>query len=284
MIIPYLFVAHHIWYNGAVKKKYDLIFGLGPACSCSQALRKSGLQFLSFPFDWIGPTFGQPGWDDDVRRRTDLICSEFKDWLRPEDFTFHGSHTNGKDKYFNDRLGLMFLHDFPAGIRFQEHFPVLAEKYRRRCSRLLELIRGSEDVLLVRVDRPDLDYSTSLDDCRYAQAMLSRHFPQTRFDFVILHSDASLKPGECRKEQTDDGILRLTFDYRNHQPNADVTQPDHSATAAALGARFRVRDYRTSAEIAAWKRAKRLKRYARFGASNFPQYCWRAFRKAIASR
>lgn len=263
------------------KKKYDLIFGLGPACSCSQALRRSELQFLSFPFDWIGPTYGQPGWDDDVRRRTDLICSEFENWLRPEDFTFLGPHTNGMDKYFNDRQGLMFLHDFPAGRPFENTFQEVAEKYTRRCARLQDLIRRSQNVLIVRIDRPDLDYRTPLDDCRYARRMLAEHFPPTNFDFVLLQEDASIPRGECQEEQVEDGLLRLSLDYRNLKPGADVMQPDHDITAAALRKRFAVRDYRTKDERAIHTRKQKMKRYARYGATNVLQYRWRKLMAAL---
>lgn len=33
--------------------RYDLIVGMGKACSCSMSLRKAGLQHLSLPFDWM---------------------------------------------------------------------------------------------------------------------------------------------------------------------------------------------------------------------------------------
>lgn len=270
-----------LWYNKRVKKKYDLIFGLGPACSCSQAIRRAGLQLLSFPFDWIGPTYGQPGWDDDLRRRTDLLCSEFKDWLRPEDFSFHGPHTNGKDKYFNNRLGLIFLHDVPAGAPFRDYFPTLVEKYRRRCARLLELIRRSKRILIVRVERPDLSYRTSIDDCRYARKRLEEHFAPARFDVVLLQSVASLRRGESREEPIEDGILRISLDYRNLAPGADAMQPDHDLTSGALRERFEVREYRTGKEIAAWKAKRRAKRYARYGATNFLQYRWRKLMAAL---
>ena len=264
-----------------MKKNYDLVFGLGPACSASQAIRKAGLQSLSFPFDWIGPTFGRPGWEHDLQRRADLICSEFKDWLRPEDFTFLGPHTNGKDKYYNNRLELTFLHDFPVGSSFQGYFPALVEKYHRRCSRLLELIRRSKKILIVRVERPDLDYRTPLDDCRYARKRLSEHFAPAQFDVVLLQCDASLARGEIREEPIEDGILRISLDYRNLEPGADVMQPDHGRTSGVLRERFAVREYRTQKEIAAWKSRQRAKRYARYGASNFLQYRWRRLMAAL---
>ena len=35
------------------KRSYDLIFGIGEACSCTQSLRDSGLQIFSYPLDWL---------------------------------------------------------------------------------------------------------------------------------------------------------------------------------------------------------------------------------------
>ena len=276
-----IFCRITLCYNERVKKKYDLIFGFGPACSCSQAIRRAGLQYLSFPFDWITPTFGQPGWDDDVRRRTDIVCSEFRDWLLPNDFSFHGHHTNGKDKYFNTRHGLMFLHDFPEGVPLAESFPAVAVKYHRRCARLLELIRRSRNVLIVRIDRPDLDYRTPVDDCRYARRMLAERFAPANFDFILLQEDASIPRDECQEEQIEDGLLRLSLDYRNLKPGADIMQPDTAITAAALRTRFTVSDYRTGDERAAWAHTRKMKRYARYGAANAFQYHWRRLKAAL---
>ena len=258
-----------------------LFSGSVPVAVARRRFERLGSNSSSFPFDWIGPTFGKPGWDHDLQRRTDLICSEFKDWLRPEDFTFHGPHTNGKDKYYNNRLELIFLHDVPIGSPFQGYFPTLIEKYRRRCSRLLELIRRSKRILIVRVERPDLDYRTPLDDCRYARKRLSEHFAPAQFDVVLLQCDTSLKRGEIREEPIEDGILRISLDYRNLEPGADVMQPDHGLTSGALRERFKVREYRTREEIAAWKAKQRAKRYARYGATNFLQYRWRKLMAAL---
>ena len=35
-------------------KSYDLAFSLGFSCGTTQALRAAGLQFASFPLDWVG--------------------------------------------------------------------------------------------------------------------------------------------------------------------------------------------------------------------------------------
>ena len=264
-----------------MKRKYDLALGFGPACSCTQTLRRAGLQFLSFPFDWISPIPGESTWGLDVKRRTDLICTEFKDWLDEGDFVFHGPHTNGMDKYVNTRLQYLFLHDFPQGVPLAESFPSIAAKYDRRCSRLLELLRHVRTVLIVRLDRPDLrHHRTPIDDCRYAISRLSGKFPNARFDFLLLQPDETV-PFEKRKvEDLGGGLTRIAFDYQDRTPGNEPF-PLFKLTVAAVSQLFAVKDYRTREEIADWKRKSRAKHYAKLGATNFLQYRLLKIKKAL---
>ena len=259
------------------KLKYDLAFSFGPACSCSQTLRRAGLQMLSFPFDWIGPTFGTPKWDSDIRDRADLIASGFSDELREEDFVYHGVHTNGMAKYFNTHFGLVFLHDFPQGVPLSESFPSVKAKYSRRERRLLDLIRSSRRVLVVRLDRPDLDYRTPCEDCRYVRETLAKAFAPTEFDVLLLQPDPSVPFGKQSLETVEPGLFRLAFDYVDRRPGADRKFPSFDYTAAAVAEHFAVREYRTKAEIAAHRLKERQKRWARYGAANALQYRWRKF-------
>lgn len=255
--------------------RYDLIFSLGPACSCTQSIRGAGLQHLSFPFDWIGPEYGRTGWDDDVRRRAELVADGFRDWLNPGDFTYRGEHTNGKANFFNDRLGLIFLHDFPPGGDLTRSFDAVREKYDRRVSRLLQLIRASKRVLLVRLDRPDLGPHTKIEDCRFARRRLAEAFPGVRFDLLLLQRDESVAFADRRLETVEDGLMRLAFDYRATDPNADRRQPDFALTSAALADLLSVRDYRTPEERRKHRLALRRKRWARYGATSALGYLWK---------
>ena len=72
-----------------MKKKYDLVFGIGAACSCSQMLRKTGLQFSSYPFDWLYGT--------DFSGRVDILTNDFKDFVNKEDLTFIDATNGDKD-------------------------------------------------------------------------------------------------------------------------------------------------------------------------------------------
>lgn len=259
------------------KLQYDLVAGFGPVCSCSQTLRRAGLQHLSFPFDWIAPTFGQPGWDHDVRHRANVLARGFGDWLHIEDFEFHGNHTNGMAKYWNTKLQLMFLHDFPAGVPLAESFPSVVAKYARREKRLLELIGRSSRVLIVRLDRPDLDYRTPLEDCRYARELLSKRFAPTAFDLLLVQPDPGVPPEKASLETLEPGIFRLAFAYRDMRPGADAAIPHLGLTSAVVSRFFSVRDYRTKEEIAAHHQKERQKRWAKYDASNVWQYLWRKF-------
>lgn len=260
-----------------MKKKYDLVFGFGPACSCSQTLRRAGLQLLSFPFDWIAPGYGTPAWDIDMRQRADLLASRFADALREEEFEYHGNHTNGKAKYFNTRLGIVFLHDFPQNVPLSESFPSVAAKYKRREKRLVGLIERSKSVLIVRLDRPDLNCRTSADQCRHAMETLSKAFPSARFDFLLVQQDASIPFGGQTLETVEPGIFRIRFDYFDHRPGAERMFPRLDYTSAAIAEHFAVRDYRTKAEISAHREKKRRGRWAKYGASGEMQYRWRKF-------
>lgn len=256
------------------KLKYDLIFGFGPACSCSQTLRRAGLQLLSFPFDWIGPEFGTPKWEHDIRDRADLVASGFSSSLREEDFVYHGDHTNGKAKYFNTHFGLVFLHDFPQGVPLAESFPSVLAKYKRRERRLLELIRASRRVLVARLDRPDLDYRTPLEDCRYVRETLARAFAPIEFDVLLLQPDSSVPFGSQALETVEPGLFRMKFDYYDRRPGAERMFPRLDYTAAAVAEHFAVREYRTKAEIAAHRAKEQRKRWAKYGASSAWQYRW----------
>lgn len=261
----------------AMKMKYDLVVGFGPACSCSQTLRRAGLQLLSFPFDWIGPVFGNPEWNNDLRRRADLLVSGLTNKLRQEDFIYNGDHTNGKARYFNTRLGLIFLHDFPIGEPLEQSFPSVIAKYERREKRLIELIGRSKRVLVMRLDRPDLDYRTPDEDGRYMRETLSRAFAPAKFDYLAIQQDSSIPFGSQRLETVEPGFFRLKFDYFDNRPGSERKFPRFGYTSAAVAEHFAVREYRTKAEIAAHKNAENRERWARYGATNAWQYRWRKF-------
>ena len=263
-----------------MKKKYNLIFGLGPACSCTMSLRKAGLQHLSFPFDWIGPKPGTDEFLHDVLIRARHIADEFSGrWLRAEDFThFDPPPTHPRDCYFNEGLKLLFIHDFEKGDDFTAKFPAVQKRYTRRIARLLELIRASKRVLLVRVDRPDLEVSTLVEDCKAAVKLLSEKFAPVKFDVLALHCEHGRSYENRLETDHGDGVTTLVFDYDDDRPEIPKYQPNIGLIAQVLASRCTVKDYRTPEERKAKKLKDRQKEYAKFGAKNWFQY-WLAKRK-----
>ena len=255
------------------KEHYDLIIGLGPACSCTMSLRRAGLQHLSFPYDWIGPRENTNEYAVDVRHRAENIADEFRGrWLVAEDFThIDPPPTHPRDCYFNEGLQLLFIHDFEKGDDFAASFPKIQRKYRRRIDRLLELIRDSKRVLLLRVDRPDLAVRTELEDCKAAVKALSDHFTSVRFELLLLHCEHGRSYSDRIETDHGNGVRSLVFDYDDNRPDIPKFQPNIGMIAQILASRYSVRDYRTPDERAAGKRRARQKEYEKFGVHNWWQ-------------
>ena len=269
-----------------MRTRYDLVIGMGMACSCSQALRRANLQLLSFPFDWVAPdTRDRRHLVRDLPARAHAVVRAFEDWLRIEDLGFVRPHeTNGKDIYLNARTGLVFNHDFPTGRPLSETFPEVAGKYRRRSARLIELIRRSRNVLLVRIERPDLPGVTPVADCVEARQILADGFPGVNFSLLQLVCDPSRPSPNRRETALGEDIVQISFDYRSRDPSAAAYQPDLKLLAETLADRFSVADYRTREEIRGHKEALLRKKLAEAGCNTLLQFRWKRLKASIRKR
>lgn len=268
------------------REHYDLAFGLGMACSCSQTLRAAGLQHLSFPYDWLTLTDNSmESYAGDLPRRAEEVAGGFPGWFQPDDFRHLATLPElGRELYCVDRMKLLFNHDFHLGTPYEQAFAEVNAKYRRRIDRLIELIHAAKRVLVVRVDRPDVDFATSTEDCRLARAILAQAFPSVCFDLFALSCENGRAYGERRTERLEDGITRVTFDYRDHTPGSPPYQVDLKLTGALMKSLFTVRDYRTCEERREFARRRRMKRYARVGAENWLEYAWLRLRGVSGKR
>jgi len=267
-------------------KNYDLAFAFGPACSCSQTLRKAGLQFLSFPGDWTGAFENSAEYEEDVLHRARHLCQDFAGWFdNIDDFSLLDRQLpNGMLHVLNNRLGLRFPHDFPADVPLEQSFPSVVQKYRHRIQRFLDLISSSRDILVLRVERPDLDYRTPLSHFHKARTMLQTRFPHAQFDFVCLQPDTATPFERRRIEKPDPWLTIVSFDYQDHAPGAAVYQADLNLTAAAIASLFTVHDYRTAEEIHKYNEAQLRKRLLAVGCDTVLQYRIRKIRHSILKR
>lgn len=258
-------------------KKYDLIFGMGRACACSQALRRAGLQLLSFPWDWIA--LDRPS-GPDVLFRASTICEGFHDWFSPADLVAQPTPDgSSKTIYASRSTHVVYIHDFPKAVAMEKAFPEVKAKYERRLERLRQMIGASKKVLAVCIDMPGLCAPTSLDDIRAARERLSRHFTNASFDFAFISYEKGVPFAERRVETTTDGILHVAFDYKDYTPGRADHAVELDRLAEILRERFAVREYRTRAEIAAQKRRMRQAKMREAGVETMFQYRMRHLRR-----
>lgn len=197
-------------------KKYDVIFSMGSACLCSQMLRRAGLQFCSYPFDWLAAC--------DFSERIDFLVSDFNDFFNREDFHFTGRHNadehNPCDVYKNDKTGIVFNHDFACGVPFDVSYPVVKAKYDRRINRLLNDIDRHKNILIVFTEVPppppvhtvsdNITENTNDDVLISGYNKIIRRFPNKNIDLLYI----ACAPDRSER-QIGEHIFKLTFDYKN---------------------------------------------------------------------
>ena len=232
-----------------MKQAYDLIVPLGYACSCSQSMRRAGLQLASFPWDWVGVP--------PPPERCRIICEGFKDFINLEDLYWAGmSDTYGHEEVLNRRNGLIILHDFVQGIPLEDQYPVIAAKYARRKERLEKCLRAARRVLLVTIDAPVTPTPTTPKECREAIDVMSSAYPNASFDYLLIN----LEMGRDKESRIDEtplpGVRRIAFDYKSHAPDSPAYGVEIDMLADLLRSEYSVHDYRTKEEIDAYK-AKR---------------------------
>lgn len=257
------------------KTSYDVAFSMGAACSCTQGLRDAGLQYLSFPFDWL--------YGADLPARTDLLCAEFEGLLDLEDLEYVQKNPfNDKDLYRNVRNQLVFNHDFPSGVPVADSIGAVKEKYKRRGDRLLSLIRKANRILLVWISTPAMpkapagQWRRTVDRCAEA---LQRKFGRGKtFDFCILEHDAAIPFDERAFVPLGEHALYTTFAYKDNRPGAQPYSVIAKDVAAVLGELFAVGDYRTEVELHRYEEILKTRRsearVRKFGADRGIRMFW----------
>ena len=245
-------------------KTYDFIFGLGNACSCTQTLREADLQLLSFPFDWVILSE-----TDDLRRRVETIANGFAGWFEKGDLRKIGDYApSNRDIYRNEATGTVFNHEFWRNEDLDLAYPAVRAKYDRRIRRFLGLLAASQEILVVRVDRPDQVPPTSEAECREALRRLRALYPAAHFEMLHLAMKDGVSVEDRQVEDLGDGFVRVSCDYRNRAAGAEPYAVRFDVASTAVRALANVRDYRTHAEKAAFRRAKKRAHWAKYGADS----------------
>lgn len=194
------------------KQKYDLIFSLGEACSCSSALRRANLQITSFPFDWL---FGAKFLD-----RVKILTNDFKDLIRCEDLKYKGNNnipTHLCSIYENKSNGIIFNHDILESEKFEEVIDEVIKKYERRAKRLIDKGLNSKKILAVYIDSPGAKWvEKDENDFIEGQKLLQSKFPNAKTDLLVLRWKKGLSIKKKEFTRINDNIIRYSFDYQFH--------------------------------------------------------------------
>jgi len=163
------------------KRRYDCIFSMGDACFVARALKAAGLRNFSGPFDWLR--------DGDFESRVNLLMTNFADFCNHTDFEYAGA----PGIWRNRKTGLTFMHDFTKDGVFDDEFPAICEKYRRRTTRLIEKLKNSHRVLIVYGSR-----NIDIDEIKDAIVKLRQKFG-TQVEFLCFKCDENYR--KCRTAQ-----------------------------------------------------------------------------------
>ena len=244
-----------------MKRTYSVAIGLGFDCKCSQSLRRAGLQFRSYPFDWVTGA--------SLESRIRMLADDFAAWPGPDSLEDLGAETTDRfaerHRVVRDRRsGLEFRHDFPADRSIEDGVPGVHEKYGRRISRMLREIQDADTVLLVFLQ--GLGHPLpSLADARSAYRILNERFG-SKCTLLLVGDDDPEHPGHpMGRETAEDGhLLRWSLPCIQHTSLGDTVK-DH-AIADALRAEFEVPDPRTPKEKRDYARLERARKFAKYKA------------------
>ncbi len=179
------------------QKKYDLILPFGEACHTAYALKRLKYRIMSCPFDWM--------WGSSFETRLKIILDKFENFFNKEDLVF--TRVDVKcDEYKNTRTQLCFNHDFPQGADFEEYYPIIAKKYERRISRVLEKLNNKNSILLLYIDLPTAKNTIENEKLKELFSQFKKVYPNAEIDLLYIKHNPNLKDKEVVYEKLTDNI------------------------------------------------------------------------------
>lgn len=238
-------------------KTYDFIFSLGASCAVSQSLRDAGLQFASFPFDWIA----SPG----LMAEVEMVESGFANWFEREDLKLWDvRHEEGAVQrvYKNMRTGFGFPHEFTNAFGLDDGYEKTREKYDRRIGRLFKTLRASKNALGIYLEvatrrrLPD-------DSLAEARRRLAAQFPGLQLDLVYFYEDPAHRVPEVVSEM--DGVTVVRAHYGKFLGGKPMHTVDRTEIVRFIHENFTVAGHDVAAEKARHEAEEKRKRKGHWG-------------------
>ena len=238
-------------------RTYDFIFSLGANCAVSQALRDAGLQFASFPFDWIG----SPGLMSEV----EMVESGFANWFERGDLKLWDvRHEEGAVQrvYKNMRTNFGFPHEFTNAFTFEAGYEKTREKYDRRISRFLKTLGSVKSALGIYLEvatRRRLPDETLSE----ARRRLAAQFPGLELDLVYFYEDPAFRKAEVVSER--DGVTVVRAHYGKFLGGKPMHTVDRSDIVRFIHENFTVAGHDIVGEKARREAEEKRKRKGHWG-------------------
>lgn len=249
------------------RERFDFVFALGSGCACSRMLRERGLQFASFPLDWVGGISFAVGAGGALRQTAGLIVSDFANWFLEENLVRTPDYDSSRyDAYLDRGTGLYFTHDIPRNGDLHTCYPSARDRYERRIARFAALAGSARKMLAVWVSDPRDPGEIVEEDVRAALASLRGRYPQAEIRLLVVGCLAGTPPERAVVSHGDGWDLML-FDYRVvtvGKPTWDI----RTELFSPLLDRYEAVDYRTRAEKRANAKRERAREYEKFKATS----------------
>ena len=241
-------------------KKYDFIFSLGAACSCSQSLRLAGLQFASYPFDWL--------YGGSITTRVEGLLNGLDGWFDAAQLVKHEVPWKFEhESYRNLRTGVVYKHDFDWNRPLADMIGGVREKYARRLKRLEERIASAKSVLAVWISTPTTA-APSDGELRACRERLAARWPDAGVEILALACERGRAFADRVVRDAGNGVRVVAYDYFDGRDEFI----DNEKMAAFLKSEYEASDYRSPEERRAWPAKRRALRYAQYNATNFWTY------------
>ena len=194
--------------NKIFKTSFDLIVSLGEDCACSSYLRKFNLQSASYPFDWLT--------NASLETRFELLLSNFEGFLDKKYLVYLEKKPDcindyKNEYYMNTENKIIFLHDFPINMSFDEGHKFVFEKYQRRIKRLYKKIEKSKKVLFVWLGK---NQSLENNEILEYQRKLTEKFKNKNIYLLILENIPNYKEKDFKEEKISKKILKIKYDIK----------------------------------------------------------------------
>lgn len=180
-----------------MKKTYDLIIPIGCKCKCAYNLRRLGLQFESFPFDWIYiPT---------PATIEQLFVTEFSNFMLEENLRLRSKQPKF-DEVDDLATGIYSAHDFDTHKSISEVYPAVKQKFDRRIEKLKNKIKNAKRILMVH-EAEDVVQDNDVIVKQYTA--LQKFFSDKKLDLLYLYLPT--EHVEYSEEILHPNVKKITF-------------------------------------------------------------------------